>query len=396
MFRPNSRREGFAIVGAVLAMLVVGVVVTGGFYAANQQSQVVRSGYLGDLAQYIAETGLDATVGRTTASTLDGLAMNATGTIFSNVSVSWGGRVVGRYTSTITRTTSSLYIVQSTGTVAIGGPNSGATRTVAQIIRLRTADFDNETAMQVFGDLEVTGTSKINGNDTNLPGWPGCERKGGTAAITAQPTSNITRSGSGNISGGPIRQDEVMDSTDFTVFGDLTWDDMVAMATNVYAPGVTLSQIAPNCTPSNCSAGGVCNTNVQNNWGAPKASSTHPCFNHFPIIWAQGDLTINANSSGQGILLVEGNLDIMGQFEFYGPIVVRGTVFFRGGSQVFGSVFAFGGGVIGLDNRTAGNMTVEYSSCAIERAVLGAAGLSRGVAIKNRSWYDLTTVQNSY
>jgi hypothetical protein len=62
----SSRRGGFALVGAVLAMLVVGAIVTGGFYAANQQSQVVRSAYLGELAQYIAETGLEAAMGRTT------------------------------------------------------------------------------------------------------------------------------------------------------------------------------------------------------------------------------------------------------------------------------------------------------------------------------------------
>ena len=55
----QSRREGFALAGAVLAMVLVGAIVTGGFYAAHQESQITRSSELSDLAQYIAEQGLE-------------------------------------------------------------------------------------------------------------------------------------------------------------------------------------------------------------------------------------------------------------------------------------------------------------------------------------------------
>lgn len=396
MFKLNSRREGFALAGAVVAMLVVGAIVTGGFYAANQHSQVARSSYFGDLALYIAETGLDATIGNTSARTLSNMALNSSTTVYSNVAVSYGGTQVGSYTTIITRTSTSLFIVRSTGTVSIGGAQSGATHTLASIVRLRMADFDNNTAMQVYGDLNVGGTAEVEGSDTYRSNWAGdgCTRSS-SSAVTAQPGASITTSGRGEIDGAVTRQR--MTAANFTVFGDMTWDEVKAMATKTYAPGAQLSQIAANCTPSSCAAGSVCNTNVLNNWGAPEALNTNPCYGYFPIIYAQGDLGISANGSGQGILLVEGNLRITSQFDFYGPVVVKGTMDVgAGGSTITGSVFAFGGGTLGADNSIAGNTEVQYSSCAISRAVLGATGLSRGVPIKNRSFFDLTNVQNSY
>jgi hypothetical protein len=160
------------------------------------------------------------------------------------------------------------------------------------------------------------------------------------------------------------------------------------MATNVYASGA-------NPSPAPSVSGGICSTGVLNNWGAP-TNSSNACHNHFPIIYTPGNMHISANSTGQGILLVGGDLSIQSQFEFYGPVVVMGVIDFQGGAEVHGSVFAYGGGSIGSTSSTAGNMGVQYSSCAIQRAVLGASGLSRGVPIRNRSWMDLTAVQNSF
>ena len=384
----QSRREGFALAGAVLAMVLVGAIVTGGFYAAHQESQVTRSTELGDLAQYIAETGLETVVGTTNATTLDGLTMNVPWTAASATSVQYGGRTVGNYTVTITRVTNMMYVVRSTGTVTIGqaGNNTNSSRTISSVMRLRAVDMDNQTAMQVYGDLDVGGTSDISGADTYRSNWSGCTTQTGTSAVAAQPGASVTTSGSGNIVGSVRRETYTADN--FTVFGDMTWGELIGMASNVYPANAN-----PNPAPSTLN--GVCNTADLENWGAP-TNSSHGCANHFPIIYTPGDMSISANSAGQGILLVAGDLRIQSQFEFYGPIVVMGTIDFQGGSNVYGSVFAFGGGVLGADNETAGNMIVQYSSCGIKRAIMGATGLSRGVPIRNRSWMDLTAVQNSY
>ena len=61
---------------------------------------------------------------------------------------------------------------------------------------------------------------------------------------------------------------------------------------------------------------------VDSNWGDP-LNKLSPCFNYFPIIYHQGDLSISGNGYGQGILLVEGNLTVQGRIDFYGPVIVH-------------------------------------------------------------------------
>ena len=213
----SNRREGFALVGAVLAMLVVGAIVTGGFYAANQQSQVVRSTYLGEMAQYIAETGLEAAMGRTNGKAYTKIDADQDSVMFTDVPVSYGGRVVGTYTVSVLRTQGSLYMVRSTGTVTIGGAaQQGITRTVANMVRLRAVNFDKETAMQVYGNLVVGGTADIEGTDRNLGStWAEdeCTTNSTSSAVTAlPPPAIVTEMGSGDIDGNITRQ--VMDSTE--------------------------------------------------------------------------------------------------------------------------------------------------------------------------------------
>ena len=390
----QSRREGFALAGAVLAMVLVGAIVTGGFYAAHQESQVTRSSELGDLAQYIAEQGLETVVSSTNANTLNALAIaGGPDTLASAVNVQYGGKTVGNYTVTINRLTQWLFSVSSTGTVTIGqaGNNSNSQRTVTSVVRIRNVDFDNQTAVQVFGDLTVTGTSDVVGADSFDSSWTGCSTVSGSAAVIANTGSNVQTQGSGQIQGTVSHQ--ALTAGNFTVFGDLTWNDLVSMATNVYGNGTANPN--PAATTSGSGPSAICNTSDVNNWGAPTQSS-HLCASHFPIIYAPGNMHISANSTGQGILLVAGDLSVQSQFEFYGPIIVMGTIDFQGGAEIHGSVLAYGGGTLNQTNSTAGNMIVQYSSCAIQRATQGASGLVRGVPIRNRSWMDMTAIQNSF
>src|SRR5687768_3308646 len=105
----KARREGFALAGAVLAMVLVGAIVTGGFYAANQETAVTRSAEVGDMAQYIAEVGLENTLGRTTFAQLDGMAINDSIVPFNGVNVTFGGRTVGNYRTKVVRLTAQLF-----------------------------------------------------------------------------------------------------------------------------------------------------------------------------------------------------------------------------------------------------------------------------------------------
>ncbi len=382
----SSRREGFALAGAVLAMVLVGAIVTGGFYAANQETRATRSTELGDVAQYIAETGLDAAIASANAGDLRGYALNTAEVVASNVSVDYGGRTVGNYTATVTRISNELYTVRSTGTVTLGGSN--ATRTVANVVRIRSADFDNKTAFQIYGDLTVQGTADINGVDKFNPAWSGCSLKLGTSGVTANPGSTVQTKGAAQIVGG-VDKSTPLTEDDFMVFGDMTWDDLKMGADKKYT-GTSSSD-----NPAPAKTGTACNYSLRNNWGAP-TDKTHPCFTYFPIIWAEGNLDLAGNGEGQGILMVEGDLRITGNFQFFGVILVKGSAFLAGTQNQMGTIRAYGGGQVGELSTSTGTSGQDYSSCAIERAVFGNSLLSRAHPIRNRSWFDITGIQNSY
>jgi hypothetical protein len=126
---------------------------------------------------------------------------------------------------------------------------------------------------------------------------------------------------------------------------------------------------------------------VETNWGEP-ILPTDPCFDYFPIIYRYGNLKLQGGR-GQGILLVEGDLEATGGMVFYGPVMVTGTLSTSGnsgqGAKFFGGVIA---GNVALDDlsKLAGGALVSYSSCAIHRALQNSATVG---TLAERSWVQL-------
>jgi len=378
----ESRREGFALAATVLAMLVVGAIVTGGFYAASQETQVTRAATGADDALYIAETGLNATMAGTGTPTLNAMADNSS-LAPDTVDVTVGSRTIGEYIATVTRV-NNLFFITSKGRVMRGGIER-ATRTVGGVARIRSANFDNQTAVMIYGDLSVGGSSEIDGTDYYPSDWTGagCSTTDSTAAVVSNPGTVINTQGSGQINGSIER--ETLSGDDFNVFGDVTWNELIAMRDKYYPASTSVG-------PEPDVLNNVCRTSTQSNWGS--GDPTNACYNYFPIIYAAGDLRITSSGEGQGILLVEGDLDISGGFTFYGVAVVKGEIKMTGtGGHINGTTIVYGGGLIDSSSSTRGDSLLQYSSCAIERAVLNSS-LARAVPISNRSWLDLSSIRD--
>jgi hypothetical protein len=100
----------------------------------------------------------------------------------------------------------------------------------------------------------------------------------------------------------------------------------------------------------------------------------------------KGNLKLTGGA-GQGILLVDGNLDASGGVNFFGPVIVRGALSVTGN----GSGARFVGGVMAenvylTDSKVAGNAVVSYSSCAIQKALNGSAP---PVFDRTRGWIEM-------
>lgn len=382
--------HGFALPAAVFALVIVGVLVTGGFFLARQETRIGVASQQASRAFYVAEQAANDLMANWDAAYASLPAWEDT--VVASDTMTWGYADLS-----VTRLSSTMFFIESEGTVTEGGELlSGANRRVAMLARVRTAVIDPPAALTTQGELQVGGSAQIFGQDS-IPGDWGTEYCDDASlddkpGILIDDSTNIDTSGNRfEVEGDPpIEQDTTITSESLLEFGDLSWEDLVALAQITYPSSETLT----NMEPDSIFDGGSyrCDTSMNSNWGDPENPGA-VCFDYFPIIYGQQDLNINSSAAGQGILLVEGDLAVQGGFTFYGPVIVKGEL------STAGTGGHFNGGVIAanvnLDQSTVlGNAVVSYSSCSVTRAILNNSALTQARPVAMRSWVDVSSVVN--
>lgn len=93
-----------------------------------------------------------------------------------------------------------------------------------------------------------------------------------------------------------------------------------------------------------------------------------------------------SHGRGQGILLVNGDVQLNGNFQWYGLIIARDDIIKGNGTfDLWGSILSRNANVQD-DNSITGNSNFQWSKCAVESALRGSAILTR---TKERSWVQL-------
>lgn len=366
-------RGGFAIVFALGAIVVIGLLISGLFFITNQQIRGGRDAVTQEQAFRIAEAGLVKRMSNWRGTELP-TERGRSALVRLPVSNDTA-RVI------VTKLTDSLFQVLSEGSVG-SGVRTGTTRRVSQLVRMRGPLFNIRGALTVRGSTKIGGSSLIDGNDHAPSGWSCGASPGAKPGIAIPNPANITTSGCGGLSciaGDPkIQQDSIAGLSDtYFKFGDMEWASLVSMADLV----MTYS-VAP--APA-YKADGTCDRSVKSNWGdvtrsvVPKA-----CEGWFPIIYYPGNAKLTGGT-GQGILLVEGDLEVQGLFQFYGPVIVKGRLRTSGtGGHFNGAVMA--ANVELEENSLLGNAVVNYSSCAVATAV---QAVSLPMPVPERSWAEM-------
>ncbi|HKJ93775.1 MAG TPA: hypothetical protein VJ957_11470, partial [Longimicrobiales bacterium] len=292
-----------------------------------------------------------------------------------------------RYTVTVRRLDTLIFLMTSRGQVLSGGRYGGATRTLAQVVRTPYFYLPRDRAVQTAVDLRTRGKSGVTGQDTIPPGWTNCDNLGLRTGIVKDSASNLDMKGQLGLEGSPDSVSKKLTSNDLFNYGDLDYDKLRSIADKVVVG--TYTGMGPSTTGS-----GACNKADVYNWGDPN-NPAGPCHFYWPIIYAPGDLHLSTGV-GQGILLVDGDLDLTGNFEFDGVVVVKGGISFTGsGNKVNGSLNVWGNAGTDsavVDNKGSGNTVIQFSSCAIERAALYNQKLSRAFPINERSFIDLSGI----
>lgn len=182
----------------------------------------------------------------------------------------------------------------------------------------------------------------------------------------------------------PVAGDSTISPTSLSTYGAIGLQDLIDQATKVYPPGAVADNIWPDST-TNSDGDLICDETNLDNWGNPKGTGV--CGDYMPIIYAQGNLDVRVGT-GQGILIVEGDLLADGNYDFYGIVIVKGSLNTAGtGNHFEGNVMVMGNGNISTLSTASGNALVQYSLCRVQRA-FDANMRPRPLAA--RSWVDFT------
>jgi hypothetical protein len=382
-----------ALAVAIFALVVVASLVAMAFYSGRLEQRAGRHTMYAAQAADAAEAGAAVILGNWDQYALNNLAVGATA-LEDSVKVGGAGR--SWYRQSVRRLNNELFLVQSLGSRTDAAGRVVAQRSVGTIARLSYVSATAKAAVTVTNPIKFNGNSfAVNGNDAMPAGWgvdslgnadPNCALGANQAGVRSATSTGAAPSDNDNLFGSPpqVANDSTVTSDFFNIFGDVTFDelaqnaDIVISSATPQMPAPTLLGTAPF----------RCDVADNNNWGEPWRSAgwVKACSTYFPIIHSTGSqLKMSAGARGQGLLLIEGDLEITGGFEFAGLIVAKGGIKINGnGNKITGALLAQN---VSLDdNSLSGNTTLQYSFCALNKAIQGSA-MARPLG--QRGWVQL-------
>lgn len=380
MDRHVRNERGIALAIAIFALVVVGALVAAAFFAGSQEQRLAENAKRVTQSFGIAEAGVAEQVrlwdpvlyNQQRVYPLDSAVVAQTG----------APARTGSYGGYVYKLNDNLFLTDIRGSDSASRTGrvrgSGARQRLGLLTRIRPLDIDIQASLTTQGDVTVRGNAEVNGADQTPTGWMACDPPGDSmAAVRTTSSGDVSTTGNGEVVG-DVNQDPDVDDETFTVFGDITFEHLVSRATITLGGGTYRTE--PSVT------GGVCNRADTENWGDGLVP-TGPCSRYFPIVYIDGDVTLNG-IQGQGILLVRGNVDVQGSYEFFGIVIALGEFRTAGGGT---SIAHFWGGVLArnanLDTQNlSGQATLNFSSCAINRA-LQATGVT--APLRSRGWVAL-------
>jgi len=377
-------REGFALATAIVAIVLIGLLIAASFFASFQEYRTGRNTLFQERALAAAEYGQGEVL--RTFDVEDARAMKVGDVVTRTVNVQ-DGATAG---IDITKLNMLTFSVVSQGRAA-AGTDMDAQRRTGMLIRLEIPELRITGAITTAARTNITGTGSTSGNDLNPAGWACDETGPARAGVVNDNSADVTASGACNgfscVSGTPqVAQDPLAGDPDtYDEFGGISFDSLAAIANLTIPMSMTpLTNIQP------AYAAGSCDRSALKNWGDVLRNAVTPglCETYFPIIHITGTGTMELkNGTGQGLLLVDGNLKLTGNFEFYGPIIVKGNFNADAtGNKVFGGVMAANEGCATSPcNEIKGNAHIQFSRCSILSTLIAHA---RPV-LATRSWADM-------
>ena len=368
MKRVLRDERGMALAVAIFALVVAGALIAGAFFAGNQEQRVGQNSVRVQQSFGVGEAAINEVALNWNPVVYNAMKVYPLDSFVFATRGTLGG--TGSYSGVIRKLNSQLYLVDMTGRdrASAGGTISGggARQRLGWLMRIRLLQIGIGGALTTKGSIRLAGNAYVDGRDHIPDGWTtaNCDTVGDTtkAGIRAPDSAVVTTGGGPHVAGNPpILKDTSVHQSTFEQFGDVNYTQLAALAT-VQLPG-------GNYKTQPVLTGGACDKSDLTNWG-DGMNPAAPCGSYFPIVHIAGDATLNGDQ-GQGILLVDGDLEIDGSYQYYGIVLARGRLKTAGGgstdAHIWGAVMAEN---VDLDlNSLSGDATLNYSKCAVTQAL---------------------------
>ena len=293
-----------------------------------------------------------------------------------------------QFADSVRRLNTQLFLVRSFGVRTDAAGNVLSQLGVAQFFRIVKPSISVNAAVTVMDPLNLNGNAFLISGMNAIPSqWGVGECPAVDPGFTDDLVGIRSASGTGvgladldNIEGFPVKfvaNDPTITDADFQDYLDYTYTTLAAQ------PG---AKVLPNNSPYNGVAPVIdystspssCDKSAELNLGEPfrdppTGGAVTQCYGYFPVVHGTGaQLKFAAGNRGQGTLLVDGDLELAGDFQWVGLIIVKGAIKINGtGNKLTGAVFAQGVDLL-TGGAVSGDVTIKYSKCAIDKAVGGA------------------------
>jgi hypothetical protein len=388
MKRILQNERGMALAIAIFALVVVGALVAGAFFAGTQEQRVGENQRRVQQSFGVAEAGAGERLRTWNADSLNrrpvynaNVVPTDSVAIGPNLAAPGGTGSYGGYTYKVG---TNLFLIDVTGqdtrsaagAIAGGG---GARQRLGLLTRLAPIDFNIKASLTTQGGVSLQGNAQVNGMDQNPTGWTACDPATHNQPGVRDKGGTVSTGGNGVVIGTPpVVNDPTLTDTSFTNFGGSTYAALAAKA------NITLASGNYKTAPS--FVGAACNKADLTNWGDGQNPASD-CGSYFPIIHITGTATLNGDQ-GQGILLVDGDLNIQGSYQFFGIVIIQGDLKTSGGGNTSAH---FWGGVMAKNadlsvQNLSGKATLNYSYCSILTTLQATSSTQM---MRSRGWTQL-------
>ena len=373
--------HGFALPVALFALVLLATLIVGVLFVATEELRAGRSDIADQRALAIAEWAVEQAVSEWRPEHNTGMATGKT-VLLNAAAVSEGETVEVSLTRTQLR---SFWLVASAA--VRDGRFAPARRAVGVSLRLDEPPVPLQAALSAEGIVTVRDGGTVSGEDLAPSAVHGrrCAElpRGDAAGVLAPDSTSVcgetcTGEAPTGVSGSPPVAASASVSSDSTVARptQVLYTLLAGRATAVLAGGTIIARPVES--------NGVCDATIVTNWGDPDGTTS--CAHHFPVVVSRGSVVLAAGSVGQGVLLVDGDLELEPGARFAGVVVVTDDITLRGPNSELVGVAVAGDGDRAGGSRVVDGGAIRFASCAARVAALGAAQVGR---TPERWWSEL-------